>query len=212
MAREQRRRLEREDVELMALPPHFWTVRFNQITAQLDGNEGALAAKIRAYFEAGQENRRRGLGLMLVGPNGCGKSCAAAWMGMEYKRLGETVLWVSAIDVLDHKMQGTWYSEDTTYWQWIRDVDVLILDDLGKGDKGSGYHQILWDQLLRHRHDQRRVTIITTNVAEVDEWAGILKRSTLEVLKESVLPLYLHGVNRRDAAVVDIRDRFAAQY
>ena len=211
LAREQKRRLEREDVLLMDLPVHFWGARFADITAQLDGDEGPLADRITAYFRSAEEHRARGIGLMIMGPNGVGKSMAAVVVGLEYKRLGETVLFVSAGDVLDHKMAGTWYSDDTTYWEWIRSVDVLLLDDLGKGEaKGGGYSQIMWDQLLRHRHDHRRVTIITTNIVEMADFEGILKRSTLDVLKESVMPLRLHGENRRDAAVVDIRARFNA--
>jgi DNA replication protein DnaC len=211
LAREQRRRLEREDVVMMGLPPRFWDAKFGGITAQLGGDEGPLADRLAAYFRNMDEHRRRGVGVMLMGANGVGKSMSAAVIGMEYRRRGETVLFCSAADVLDYKINETWYSDDTTYWEWIREVDVLILDDLGKGEaKGSGYTQIMWDQLLRHRHDHRRVTIITTNVMDMEDFDGVLKTSTLEVLKEAVLPLRVHGENRRDAAVVDIRSKIMA--
>ena len=74
LAREQKRRLEREDVLLMDLPVHFWGARFADITAQLDGDEGPLADRITAYFRSAEEHRARGIGLMIMGPNGVGKS------------------------------------------------------------------------------------------------------------------------------------------
>jgi hypothetical protein len=203
----ERRPLVREDVRQMDLPVHFWYVRRDQITAQIGGDGGgALADRIDAYLEAWRQNRRAGRGFLFVGANGVGKTAAAVVIGKAFKGHGETVLFVSAGTVMSAKIEGTWWSDDTTYWEWCKEVDVLILDDLGKGSDGSGYAAIMWDELLRHRHDHRYVTIITTNLAltsaEADDGIGldkVLKRSTIEVLKESVTPLRLHGVNRRDA-------------
>lgn len=213
----ERRMLEHEDIVHMALPRHFWNVRFSEITSQLDGDEGSLADKLGAYLRDWQENRRNGLGLIISGLNGTGKTCAAVVVGQEFRRRGQSVLFVSAADVRDLKFDGTWFSEDVTYWEWIREVDVLILDDLGKGDDTSGYNQVMWDQLLRHRHDHRYVTIITTNLAisgrETKRGVGLdtaLKKSTMEVLKESMLPLRINGKNRRDAAVVALRKKYDA--
>jgi DNA replication protein DnaC len=176
-----------------------------------------LANTLAAYMRNWQENRRNGLGIILSGLNGTGKTCAAVWVGQEFRRWGQSVLFVSAADVRDFKFDGTWFSDDTTYWEWIREVDVLVLDDLGKGDDTSGFNQVMWDQLLRHRHDHRYVTIITTNLAisstETNKGFGLdtaLKKSTMEVLKENMLPLRINGDNRRDAAVVAIRKTYDA--
>jgi DNA replication protein DnaC len=43
-------------------------------------------------------------------------------------------------------------------------VRVLVLDDLGKEYKGSGFNDASFDEILRSRYDRALPTIITTNV------------------------------------------------
>jgi DNA replication protein DnaC len=47
-------------------------------------------------------------------------------------------------------------------------VRVLVLDDLGKEYKGSGYNDASFDEILRSRYDRALPTIITTNVMRKD--------------------------------------------
>lgn len=211
----EKRALTLEDLQVMAVPRRFWNVRFGGITAMVDGRQGPLADKVSSYAQRWEQNLRDGVGMLLSGPNGVGKTAAAVVVAIAYKRWGATVLFVSACDMLKMRIEDQWFSEDVTWWQWAREVDVLLLDDLGKGSDGSGFAMTMWDELLRYRHDQRYVTIITTNLAlsnaeTIDgEWLGkVLKPSTLAVLKEAVVPLRVHGRDRRDEAVAAI----AAQY
>jgi len=48
-------------------------------------------------------------------------------------------------------------------------VRVLVLDDLGKEYKGSGFNDASFDEILRSRYDRALPTIITTNVMR-DNW------------------------------------------
>lgn len=48
-------------------------------------------------------------------------------------------------------------------------VRVLVLDDLGKEYKGSGFNDASFDEILRSRYDRALPTIITTNVMR-DDW------------------------------------------
>ena len=43
-------------------------------------------------------------------------------------------------------------------------VRVLVLDDLGKEYKGSGFNDASFDEILRSRYDRALPTIVTTNV------------------------------------------------
>lgn len=49
-------------------------------------------------------------------------------------------------------------------------VRVLVLDDLGKEYKGSGFNDASFDEILRSRYDRALPTIVTTNVMRED-WA-----------------------------------------
>lgn len=51
---------------------------------------------------------------------------------------------------------------------WLN-VRVLVLDDLGKEYKGSGYNDASFDEILRSRYDKGLPTIITTNIAR-ENW------------------------------------------
>jgi DNA replication protein DnaC len=48
-------------------------------------------------------------------------------------------------------------------------VRLLVLDDLGKEYKGSGFNDASFDEILRSRYDRALPTIITTNVMR-DDW------------------------------------------
>jgi DNA replication protein DnaC len=47
-------------------------------------------------------------------------------------------------------------------------VRVLVLDDLGKEYKGSGFNDASFDEILRSRYDKALPTIVTTNVMRQD--------------------------------------------
>jgi DNA replication protein DnaC len=53
---------------------------------------------------------------------------------------------------------------------WLN-VRLLILDDLGKEYKGTGYNDASFDEVLRSRYDKALPTIITTNVAR-EKWGS----------------------------------------
>ena len=48
-------------------------------------------------------------------------------------------------------------------------VRVLVLDDLGKEYKGSGFNDASFDEILRSRYDRALPTIVTTNVM-LEDW------------------------------------------
>jgi DNA replication protein DnaC len=94
------------------------------------------------------------------------------------------------------------FDEDQTYWDRALNVDVLVIDDLGKGTQDStGLGARLIDELIRHRNASKLVTIITTNMNQRD-LAEELKVSTMSSLKEHVFPIHVSGIDRRDSVAV----------
>ena len=107
-------------------------------------------------------------------------------------------------------IESTVFSEDITVMDRARDVDVLIIDDLGKEHNGaSGYSEVVYENLIRVRSAHQRTTIITCNLSpkQLVERYGV---SIMEVLRESAVPVHVEGENRRAGAGADLKSRIAA--
>jgi DNA replication protein DnaC len=103
--------------------------------------------------------------LLLEGTYGCGKTHLAAAIGNWRLTQGDTVLFITAPDLLDH-LRSTFYADsEISYdamFDRLRNAPLLILDDLGV-EKPSEWALEKLFQLLNHRHSYRLPTVITTN-------------------------------------------------
>jgi DNA replication protein DnaC len=103
--------------------------------------------------------------LLLEGGYGCGKTHLAAAIGNARLKKGETVLFITSPDLLDH-LRGAYAPEaETSYdemFDRVRNADLLILDDLGVEKPSPWAHEKLF-QLLNHRYTHNLPTVITTN-------------------------------------------------
>jgi DNA replication protein DnaC len=98
------------------------------------------------------------------------------------------------------------FDEEQSVWDRAKSVDVLILDDLGKGVQDStGFGARVVDDLIRHRNANRRITFITTNMT-VKALEEELKPSTMHSLKECIYPVKLLGSDLREGSKEEIRD------
>ena len=108
-------------------------------------------------------------------------------------------MFMEAADLKRMVSEREHFDEDETYWDRAKSVDVLILDDFGKGViDGKGFGATLFDELIRARNSRKLVTIITSNPI-VEEWEERfdLKSSTIHVLKECTLPVEVVGCDKR---------------
>lgn len=142
---------------------------------------------VRRYCETIGKRVLEGAGMTLLGPVGCGKTCALACIG--YAAVGHfvgTVLYVDAAVLF-----GKLHEKDATAYF---DAELLLLDDLGKeyaADWGlSGFHL-----LIEHRRAKGLSTCLTTNLSaarlqEADSVARVIDRfkevnSTVETRAKS---------------------------
>lgn len=104
--------------------------------------------------------------LVLSGPPGSGKTRVAAGVANECIRRGQAVLFVTVADLLDHLRATYAPNADLTYdmlFEQVRNVPVLILDDLGQ-ESATPWAQEKLTQLLNHRYNTAMPTVITTDI------------------------------------------------
>lgn len=100
--------------------------------------------------------------LVLAGGTGCGKSLAAAWMLM--RRKGGRFM--PAVDIAS--LQPRKRAADRERLDELRDMSaILVIDDLGTEAIDDDWRSQL-DVLLDQRSGNRRLTVITTNLAGSD--------------------------------------------
>lgn len=103
--------------------------------------------------------------LVLIGPNGCGKThLAAAIANMSLDR-GAVVLFEAVPDLLDHLRAAFAPTANEVYDQLfskMREAELLVLDDLGSQQSSSWANEKLF-QLLNYRYNMSMPTVVTAN-------------------------------------------------
>jgi DNA replication protein DnaC len=105
--------------------------------------------------------------LVLVGPNGCGKTHLAAAIANHCLNEGEVVLFSVVPELLDHLRAAFAPSSVEVYDQLfakMREAGLLILDDLGAHYSTPWATEKLF-QLLNYRYNWRMPTVITSNMS-----------------------------------------------
>jgi DNA replication protein DnaC len=201
-----RRQLTLVDMERMRIPPRYREAHFEGVSA------GPHKRELYNYLVKLDEMLARGVGLVLSGPNGTGKTSLAVIVLKEARRRGHTGLFVEAATLRDVKFGNRSFEDEVRLWDRLLEVDVLVLDDLGKGVRDKeGAEERLLDELLRYRGAYCRTTLITTNMStiprrrgDLSQWEEYLKASTIHMLSETSVTITVMGANLREGALDDV--------
>src|ERR1700688_3930274 len=132
-------------------------------------------------------------GLLLMGPSGVGKTHLAVAALKELLRRGHQGMFCDYRELLK-EIQASYnpQSESTEMkvLEPIRNIEILVLDDLG-ASKPSAWVLDIIGLVLNARYNERRVTILTTNYSEkqrVREPAPQLPRgASVKVVRDASL-------------------------
>lgn len=183
----------------------FDTFNLEGIAAGHQQNLSAAFQRAQAYAESPDT------WLVIMGGYGSGKTHLAAAIANYQLEQGNRVLFVTAPDLLDHLRSSfglTGYDEESysSRFEEIRDVPLLILDDLGIESPTPWATEKLY-QIINHRYNAKLPTIITTNHT-LDELEMRLRSrlSDLAVSEQLTItaPDYRRGVS--GAELSDLND------
>lgn len=194
-----RRDLTVDDLIRMHIPKRYWNASFKKVSNEIMNS-------VIWYGKNLDKMVRRGVGLLLFSDNGSGKTSLAVCFGKELRRRCKSVLFFEAADLKRAVFEKEYFDDEQTIWERARSVDVLILDDLGKGiadDKDYGINLI--DELIRTRNGKMKSTFITTNMNQED-LKKFLKPSTMKTIIECIIPIFCDGPDRRKEKFLEIKE------
>jgi DNA replication protein DnaC len=120
----------------------------------------------RAYLRTVEYAQRPQGWLVLFGGYGTGKTHLAAAIATEVLRHQQRVIFAVVPDLLDHLRATFGPDSPVAYddrFEMIREVGLLILDDLGTENTTSWAREKLY-QLINHRYNDALPTVITSNL------------------------------------------------
>ena len=162
-----------------------------------DGDKEVLSALLR-YIEGYERYAARGIGLLLTGSYGTGKTLLANLILKEFVKQGYRVFATTFAQTIDMLTAG-WKSNDHRRYFQRRFVDseILLLDDVGRELRSkSNLTESTFDTILRTRVQEGRPTFITTNMSP-EELGDGYGSAVLSLLKEHSIVCEMTGEDFR---------------
>lgn len=168
-----------------------------QITA-LTADGGPLREEIKQYVHSLDENLKHGLGMVLIGPGGTGKTSALTLaLRCAFERWPESCLYLPAHSLVDHTINRTPFrgsNDDLTIIEQARRCCWLLIDDVGLGRVDARF-LMEFERLIRIRYDSMLPTLITSTVHDLLD--GALPASTASVIREVSDVIHVRGKDLR---------------
>lgn len=161
--------------------------------ADYEGERDILQS-LSKYMENYDRYASRGIGLLLTGSFGTGKTMIANLVLKEFVKQGYRCFATTFAQTVD-MLTAAWKSpEDRRYFQRrFVDSEILLLDDVGRELRSkSNLTESTFDNILRTRVQEGRPTFITTNMSpeELGEGYGA---AILSLLREHSIVCEMNG-------------------
>ena len=180
------------------IPAAGWRFDHAVVTPQL--------VKAKEYAANWDSFKQDGIGLLLFGDVGTGKSYAAGCIANALIDRLESVLFVGMSDVVN-RMQGNFGTDRDHYMKSLMRPDLLILDDLGAERNTSFGKERVFDVV-----DKRLLTgkpmIVTTNIplSVMKQAADLDDRRIFDRILEVCVPIRFDGENfRKGSASANVK-------
>ena len=159
--------------------------------------------KAKEYAEKWDDFSREGIGLLLFGNVGTGKSYAAGCIANALIDRMISVLYVDMTDVVN-RMQGNFGTDRDHYMKSLMRPDLLILDDLGAERNTSFGKERVFD-VVDKRLLSGKPMIVTTNIplSVMKQAADLDDRRIFDRILEVCVPIMFDGDSFRKSTAAD---------
>jgi DNA replication protein DnaC len=167
-------------------------------------SNATAVAIVRRFAEEFAKHRALGVGLLLTGDVGCGKTHLSVAALTQIIRGGATGAFVTERDFFAGLKRGR--TGKSIAVDVLASVECLVLDDIGAASGTLREASAIAD-LLSARYDDSLPTIVTTNVPDLALHIG---DRAVDRFTESMLVAHLEGNSYRDRAAEDYELRRSA--
>jgi DNA replication protein DnaC len=147
------------------IPSQFYDATFENF--DISGNPSLKSALDTARFSFKNYQNGKWEGLLFMGGVGVGKTRLVSTMLRDYTlKYGIPCLFKEFSSLLSEIKSG--YDKglsETNLLESINNIDILVIDELGKGRKSDWEINIL-DLIISNRYNMRKTTIFTTNYTD----------------------------------------------
>lgn len=185
-AEARRRQAEARRAKLLgraAIPERFIGRTFETFIADSEAKRAASTV-VRDYSENFDERSRKGMGLILSGKPGTGKSHLAAAVLQEH--IDKDVLYATCLDLI-RMVRETWRKDsersERQVLQFLGNLDLLVIDEMGVQYGTDGEQTVMFD-ILDARYRNMKPTIFLTN-QDAEGLKAYLGERTFDRLRET---------------------------
>jgi DNA replication protein DnaC len=150
------------------------------------------------YAENASAYVNSGLGLLLHGDKGTGKTLLISLLLKKLLAEGFDVQFVTFQELIDMYTQG-WRDSREKAWfdKRVKNAGVLGIDDVGRENKGRlEIVEAMFDHIIRARVSSARPTLITTN-RSLDEFLTFYQSNVMSLLDEGTIKFQFTGEDYR---------------
>jgi DNA replication protein DnaC len=139
--------------------------------------------RVNAYQEEAEDYAQMGMGLVLRGIRGGGKTMLATLLLKQLLADGMDGYFTTFERLLSLHTKG-WRDDEAAVWfeRRVCSAGILVVDDMGRENEGrSAVSESAWDHVLRTRVAAQRPTIVTTNKT-MEEMQAIYSPNSISLL------------------------------
>lgn len=186
-----RRKLSKQDLKRMRLPEAFWRAKLGDVPAK-------SKPTIEKYVSKIKEMHSRGIGLLILGNPGVGKTSIASVLLKESRARGYPGLFVSVWELRESVKDRIAYDDNMSFFAKCREVETLVLDDVKQIDPREIFlKESKIAELVRFRSARKKVTFITYT-GSIDDFKNNLKDISSAVVG-SIVSMTVVGPNLKSA-------------